>query len=121
MKSDPHPATNIYSYFTYSQIPVLNLSATITGTYLQTSYINGVVGGINISRVFFKGKVQTGLGYRYVDNQIPENLTDLRQHMAEFNFSWQFYKKMILSMNYEGTFEDQYSYNMIYVQVRKRF
>jgi hypothetical protein len=121
MKSDPHPSTNVYSYLTYSQIPFLKLSATISGSYLQTSYINGVVGGINISRDFFKGKVQTGLGYRYVDNQIPENLTNLRQHMAEFNFSWQFYKKMYLSVNYEGTFENQYRYNMVYAQIRKRF
>jgi len=121
MKSDPHPSTNVYSYLTYSQIPVLKLSATVSGTYLQSSYINGIVGGINISRDFFKGKVYTGIGYRYIDNQIPENLTSLRQHMAEFNLSWQFYKKMILSMNYEGTFESQYQYNMIYLQVRKRF
>jgi hypothetical protein len=121
MKSDPHPSTNIYSYFTYSQIPVLKLTATISGTYLQSNYINGIVGGVNISRDFFKGKVSTGLGYRYVDNQIPENLTNLKQHMAEFNFSWQFYRKMILSVNYEGTFEKQDRYNMVYVQVRKRF
>lgn len=121
LKSDPHPSKNVYSYITYSQIPFLKLSATISGTYLQSGYINGLIGGISISRDFFKGKVQTGLGYRYVDNEIPENFTNLRQHMAEFNFSWQFYKKMILSVNYEGTFENQYKYNMVYVQVRKRF
>jgi hypothetical protein len=121
MKSDPHPSTNLYSYFTYSQIPGLKLTATISGTYLKSSYINGIIGGINLSRDFFKGKIQTGIGYRYIDNEIPENLSKIKQHMADLNFSWQFYKKMVLSANYEGTLEDPYRYNMIYLQVRKRF
>lgn len=121
MKSDPHPSTNLYSYFTYSQIPVLKLTATVSGTYLQSSYINGLIGGLNLSRDFFNGKIQTGIGYRYIDNEIPENLIKIRQHMADLNFSWQFYRKMVLSVNYEGTYEDIYRYNMIYLQVRKRF
>jgi hypothetical protein len=121
MKSDPHPSKNLYSYLTYSQIPVLKISATISGTYLKSNYINGMVGGINISRDFFSGRVNTGAGYRYIDNEIPENNSKLRQHMIDFNCSWQFYKKMILSMNYEGTFENEFRYNMVYLQVRKRF
>ena len=121
MKSDPRPSKNIYSYFTYSQIPVLKISATITGTYLQSSYMNGIVGGINISRDLFNGKVNTGAGYRFIDNKIPENLSDLRQHMLDLNLSWQFYRKMVLSMNYEGTFENEFRYNMVYLQVRRRF
>lgn len=121
MKSDPNPSTNLYSYFTYNQIPVLKLTATISGTYYKSSYINGIIGGINVSRDFFRNKLQTGIGYRYVDNDIPENLTTIRQHIAEFNLSWQIYKKMILSMNYEGTFEKPYRYNMLYLQLRQRF
>jgi hypothetical protein len=121
MKSDPHPSTNLNSYFTYSQIPILKLSATLSGTYLKSSYINGLIGGINISRDFFSGKLQTGIGYRYIDNEIPENLIKIQQHMADLNLSWQFYKKMVLSLNYEGTFENPSRYNMIYLQVRKRF
>ena len=121
IKSDPHPSTNIYSYLTYSQIPVLKLTATISGTYLQSNYINGIVGGINISRDLFNGKVNAGAGYRYIDNKMPESLSELRQHLIDGNLSWQFAKKMVLSFNYEGTVEKDYRYNMLYLQVRKRF
>jgi hypothetical protein len=121
MKSDPRPSTNMYSYLTYSQIPVLKISATISGTYLQSNYMKGIVGGINISRDLFNGKVSTGAGYRYIDNELPENLTELQQHMLSFNLSWQFYRKMVLSMNYEGTFENEFRYNMVYLLVRRRF
>ncbi len=121
MKSDPNPSTNIYSYLTYSQVPLLKLTATISGTYLQSSYINGLVGGINISRDLFNGKVNTGAGYRFIDNKMPESLSELRQHLFDCNLSWQFGKKMVLAINYEGTVEKDYRYNMVYLQVRKRF
>lgn len=121
MKSDPRPSKNAYGYFTYNQIPGINVTATLSGTYIESGYLNGIIGGINLTREFFEGKLQTGLGYRYIHNEIPENLTTIVQQMGEANLTWLFYKKMSLSINYEGTMESAVRYNMLYVQVRKRF
>lgn len=121
LKSDPHPSKNINGYLTYSNIPGVNLSGTISATYLISSHMTGKVAGINLYRDFFKGKVQPGIGYRYVNYRLPENLLNIIQNIAEANLSWQFYKKMAFSVNYEGTFEETDIYNRVYIQLRKRF
>jgi hypothetical protein len=121
LKSDPHPSKNIYSYLTYSQIPGLHISTTLSATYLESNYMNGKILGISMTRDLLEGKIQTGLGYRFVDYRLPENLLTIKQNIGEANLSWQFSRKMSFSVNYEGTFEQKARYNRIYFQIRKRF
>jgi hypothetical protein len=121
LKTDPHPSKNVYGYLSYSQIPGVNITATLSATYLETSYLNGKVLGANISRDFFLGKLYLGAGYRYIDYRYPETLSGSIQNIGEMNLSFQFAKTMSFSANYEGTFDTQYKYNMIYLQLRKRF
>ena len=121
LKSDPHPSRNLYGYFTYTQVPGLNISATISGTYIESSFVNSKIAGLNILKDFTGGKVQTGIGYHLVDNSLPENQNDVIQHIGEVNLYWQFYKKFSLSVNYEGTFESSNTYNRLYLQIRSRF
>ena len=121
LKSDPHPSRNLYSYFTYSRIPLVNMSATLSATYFESGYMNGKIFGLTLSRDFFKGKVQTGAGYRYVDYRLPENSLDILQNIGELSLSWQPFKNMFFSMNYEGTFEQTNRYDRLYLQLRQRF
>jgi len=120
-KSDPHPSRNVYGYLTYTQIPGLNVSLTLSGTYLESNYLNGKILGASVSRDLFQGKLQTSLGYRYVDYTLPENKLNILQNIGEMSLYWQFTKKMSLSVNYEGTFEKHDKYNRLYLQLRKRF
>ncbi len=120
-KSDPHPSRNLYGYLTYTQIPGVNISLTLTGTYLESNYLNGKVLGASVSRDFFQGKLQTSIGYRYVDYSLPENTLNILQNIGEMSLYWQFSKKMSFSVNYEGTFEKHDKYNRLYLQLRKRF
>jgi hypothetical protein len=121
LKSDAHPSKNFYGYFTYSQIAGTTMSATLSATLLQSGYINGQVYSFNLSDDLFKGKVQAGIGYRYVQNKLPETLVNLPQHIGEMSIWWQITKKMSFSVNYEGTFEKQDRYNRFYLQLRQRF
>jgi len=121
LKSDPHTSRNIYSYLTYNQIPGVDITATISATLLESAYLNGMIYSLNLSRDLFKSKVQTGIGYRYVDYRLPENLLSIPQSIAEANLSWQMFDKISLSVSYEGTFEKQDHYDRFYFQIRKRF
>jgi hypothetical protein len=121
LKSDPNPSRNIYGYLTYSNIPGINVALTLSGTYTESSYMNGQIYGANVSRDFFKDKLQTSLGYHYVDYTMPESSLKEIQHIGEINFYWQLPAKMAFGINYEGTFEQQYKYHRIYLQLRKRF
>lgn len=121
LKSDPHPSRNVYGYFTYTRVPVVNLSATISGSYLESSYLISKIAGLTLLKDFPGGKIQTGMGYSFVDNTLAESQSDLIQHIGEINLYWLFSKTLSLSVNYEGTFEPDGSFNRIYLQLRNRF
>jgi hypothetical protein len=120
LKSDPHPSSNIYGYLTYSRIPGINMTGTLSGTYLRSAFMSGVIAGANLYRDLAGGKLQAGFGYRYVGYKLPESSMDIKQNIAEVSLSL-VVKKLLLSLNYEGTFEKSDLYNRIYAQVRIRF
>jgi len=121
LKSDPVPSRNLHTWVTYSQIPLINLSATLSATYIESSHMNGMTGGINLNRDFLTGKLQTGIGYRYMNYKLTETLSGIVRNIAEIRFSWIFYKNYSVALNYEGTFEQKNTYNRIYLQARMRF
>jgi hypothetical protein len=121
LKADPNPSKNLYGYLTYYQIPGINASVTISGTYLESNYLNSKIIGMNVSKDFFKGKFYTDLGYRYMDYKYTEGLLNTVQHIGEMGIYMQLFKKLSLSVNYEGTFEKQNKYNRVYLQIRRRF
>jgi hypothetical protein len=121
LKSDPNQSKNVSGYFTYSRIPALNITATLTGSYLESSYLKGKIFGASISRDLFSGKLQLSGGYRYIDYNYTESTQASLQNIGEANLSWQFLNTMSLSVNYEVTFEKSDQYNRLYLQLRKRF
>ena len=121
LKSDLNHSKNIHSYITLSQIPFLNMSITLTGTYLNSSYINGKIIGVTASQNFFQGKLQSSLGYNHINNELPESMGIINQNIVSANLSMQVLKKIYFSVFYEGTFEKSNQNNRIFLQVRKRF
>jgi hypothetical protein len=121
LKSDPKPSRNVYGYVTYSNLPGIKAALTVSGTYLESSYMNGLIYSGGLTKDFLNGKMEAGLGYRYVDYTMPESNTKEIQNIAEANLFWLFAGKMSLGINYEGTFENVNHYNRVYLQLRKRF
>jgi len=121
IKSDLHPSVNANGYLTYTNIPGINVSATLSGTYLETSYMNGYVVGLNLNRDFLEGIMQTGIGYRRIDYTLPESNTTILQNIAEININLLLAKSVLVGAYYEGTIEPADMYNRIYFQIRKRF
>jgi hypothetical protein len=121
LKADPHPSKNLYGYFTWSQISGQNISATLSGTYIESNYLNGETVGVNINSDLSKGKVQVGAGYHLMNYKLPESQITLLQHVGELNLSAQLGWNMSFSVNYEGTFEKSDKYSRVYFQLRKRF
>jgi len=121
LKSDPRSSRNIYGYLSYYQIPGLLVNFTLTGTWLESAFMNGKVLGADITKDLFQGRIQAGIGYRYTDYTLPENKLSILQNTGTMSLFWQFARKMSFSANYEGTFEKHDKYNRLYLQFRKRF
>ncbi|MFA5970890.1 MAG: hypothetical protein WC780_00965 [Lentimicrobiaceae bacterium] len=120
-KTDPKPSKNLYSYLTYSNLPWINASATISATFMNTSYINGSIYSLGLSREIVPGKLSGGVGYRFVDYKFVNSEMPLIQNMAEMDLTWRIMKKLSFSLNYEGTFEKSRNYNSIYLNITQRF
>jgi len=120
-KNDPKPSKNLYSYVTYNKVPWVNASATISATFLHTSYLYGKIYSLGLTRDLVPGKLFGGLNYRFVDYDFVSNETPLVQNMAEMNITWRIMKKLSCSVNCEGTFEKGANFESIYLNITQRF
>lgn len=120
-EDDPKASMNGYLYASYSNIPGINASATLSATLLQTSYLSGNVYAASLSRDILKQKVNASITYRYQDYKFEHSETSLLQHTGELSLNWNIIRKLSLSANYEGTFDKDYTFNRIYLQLAKRF
>lgn len=119
-KDDPKAATNAYLYSSFYNLPFLN-SVTLSGTFLETSYLTGKVYSLSFNKGLLKNKVDATLAYRYQDYLFNRSEASTIQHTGELGLHWYIMKQLSLSANYEVTFDDTYNYNRIYLQLSKRF
>lgn len=120
-KQDSRPTKNLYSYITYSDLPVLHATATLSATLMEAPYLNGQIYSLGLSRDLLPGKIYGGFNYRFVKYKFGSSTDQLIQHMAEINLSLRVMKKLLCSMNYEGTFETQRNFNQVYINLTQRF
>jgi hypothetical protein len=121
-KPDPLPAENLYGYITYSQIPGIKTSVTVSTMLMRTSYVNGSVYSAGLSKDLVSGKLYLGLTYRYLDyHYLGTSDIPTFQNMGEFNLTWRIIKKLFFSVYYEGTFEKITQYHNLYAQMSMGF
>jgi len=120
-KDDPRPTKNLNGSVTYSRVPGIGASVTASATWIETNYLNGIVYGLGISRSILSNKLSGGIKYRYVDYLYRNTEMALIQQVGEVNLSWMVYRKLSLSVFYEGTFENENPYHRIYINISQRF
>jgi len=108
-----NPTSNAITYLTYSKLPFIDTSVTLTGTALNISTNSGYIYGINISKDFFDGKLSVDGEYRKA--QI------FNQDIAELDFLWHISEKFILSLNTEITWDNDLTLGRIFVHFSRRF
>ena len=121
MTKDLNPNENLNGFISINQLPWIKATATVTANFLKTSYLDGKIFEIRLSRDIFKGKLYGDLNYRFIDYSFLNSNSTLIQHIAQANLSWQFKNKFSLSADYELTFENVSKYHRIYLSFSKRF
>jgi hypothetical protein len=117
---DPRPSRNLHGYITYARVPGILVSATVSATYLESAFLIGTIYSAGISRELVPGKLQAGISYRHIDYDYTTTDLPIVQNMGELNLTWRVYKKLSLSIYYEGTFEDVRRYNRVFVNLTQR-
>lgn len=120
-KNDVRPTKSLHGYCTFAKIPGIDAALSLTTTLLETGYMDGMIIGAGISRVFLSGRLSTGLGYKYVNYDYIQWDSKTTQHIPEVNLNWRLLKKLSCSLYFEGTFEKSSIFNRVYINITQRF
>lgn len=122
-KSDLVPSVNANTFLSFTEVPWIEAYATLDVTYLKSNYVNGKVYGASLSRDLLEGKLYGEMKYRLVQYDYTNSSSTLLQNIAECSFSWRMAKKLMLSVDVEGTFEPKPIGNSvrIYLNLTRRF
>jgi hypothetical protein len=102
-------------------VPGINAGVTLSVTVLEAAYLNGNIYSAGLNKDIIPGKLSGGFSYRMVDYKYTSAEFDIPQHIGDFNLYWRIWKKLSLSLNYEGTFEEAKAFNRVYVNLSQRF
>ena len=120
-QDDPQPTRNLHGYATLTRLPQIGGALTGTVTWMESAYLNGMIYGGGYDREFISGKLSAGVNYHYVDQTYSMNEEAVNQHVAEASLFWSIWRKLSLSVNYEGTFEKAATYHRMYLNLSQRF
>jgi hypothetical protein len=103
-KSDLNLSKNLNTYISFSRIPWVKASATISANVLQTNYLNSKMVGIRLNKELVKGVLNGELNARLLDYQYQNSEQHILQQMVGGSLSVNISRKLTFFAYYEGTF-----------------
>ncbi|HSW55502.1 MAG TPA: hypothetical protein VLH59_10445 [Ignavibacteriaceae bacterium] len=102
---DLKPSNNYGGYITYSQIPGIETSATVSFNRLSSSYTEGDIWSASLNRPIVYG-FDIMLGYRFTNYKFRSGIEELKQNSVSINLNTYLLKPVLLNFTYEGIFEN---------------
>jgi hypothetical protein len=119
-KSDIKPARNFGAYAGYSEIPGIYITPTISYTKLITSYIDGGVAGLRLSRSF-GSFFDLSVYYRNTQYKFYSTIGNLNQNSISLDLSTLLLNPVFFTISYEGIFEKNNTSGRILLDLTTRF
>ncbi|MBK6619810.1 MAG: hypothetical protein IPG32_02635 [Saprospirales bacterium] len=121
-KSGENDSKNLNSFLTFSRVPLLNISASLTANLLQTGYLNSKMFGLRISREIVKGKLSGDLYVRMVDYHYKNYEYTTSQYIGGVDFNLRITRNLGFYVFYEGALDDEKRiYHLFNTKVIQRF
>ncbi len=120
-EGDARRTNTFRGYATYTRLPLIKASFSISANLMQTGYLDGQVYGARLTKDLAKGKLFATLNYRMVNFDYINTSSQLNQHISEIDLAYRFNKKLYLSVNFETTFQEENNYNRVYLNLRRKF
>ena len=104
---------NAISYLTYSKLPFIDASLTLTGTALKTANLSGFIYGGSLYKDFLGGNLSAEIEYR--------KAPIFEEDIAELSLMWRITKNLMLSGNVEATYEQNNILTRVFFNIAQRF
>jgi hypothetical protein len=121
LKKDIKPSKNFNAYLTYSQVPILDISSTVSYSYLASNYVDGSIYGIRLSKYLTFIDYSLSASYTKVEYNYLSSASKLSQNNLTLDLSGRIIEQLFLSCSYEGIFEEQMNYSRILIDLSLRF
>lgn len=118
---DARETKNLHTYLHLARVPWLNVAASLSATIIATPYMDGNVYSLSCYKDFLQGRLNTNIGYRYVDYFYLSGEFTQQQHMTEIGVGYRLTGKLFLNLNTEQSFEKTLSTHRVYLSVTQRF
>jgi hypothetical protein len=112
-KGDPVPSRNLIATLTEPDIPLVDLSASISYNKITGSYLNGTVYGINLTKYIPFNISSLSLGYQRVNYSFGSSATALLQNVGTVQASMRVFGQLFLNLYYEGIYSHQTTYGTL--------
>jgi len=119
-RDNPNESKNLYTYITYTSIPYINASATVSSTLVRSSFLKGNIYRVGMQKNLFDDHLQTEVSYRFLDYTYGNPGVNLDQQMLGIRLGSSVSRKLSLSVNYEVTFQKTNTLTRIYANVIQR-
>jgi len=101
---------NFNGYLTYSQVPALDISTTVSYSNLISSYVDGAIYGIRLSKYLSFIDYSLSVSYTKVEYNYLSSISKLNQNNLSVDLSGRIMEQLYFSCSYEGVFEAQMNY-----------
>jgi hypothetical protein len=119
-KHDLKPARNFGGYINYSEIPLVNITPTVSYTKIITSYVEGGVAGLRLSRAI-TDNIDLSVFYRNTQYKFSNSIASINQNSVSVDLSTILFNPVFLSLSYEGIFESTSTNGRILLDLTTRF
>jgi hypothetical protein len=119
-KNDIKPTRNFGGYISYSQIPVIEITPTVSYTKLITSFIEGGVAGLRLSRSL-GSYFDLSVYYRNTQYKFYSTISNLNQNSVSVDLSTILFNPVFFTISYEGDFEQKSTSGRILLDLTTRF
>jgi len=119
-RGDLKPSNNYGGYITYSSIPGIETSATLSFNRLSSSYTEGDIWSATLNRSIGFG-FDVMLGYRFTNYKFRSGIEELKQNSVSINLNTYLLKPVLLNFTYEGIYENERTSGRLLVNLTYRF
>ncbi|HEY4754822.1 MAG TPA: hypothetical protein VIH28_02085 [Ignavibacteriaceae bacterium] len=112
---------NFNGYLTYSQVPALDISTTVSYSNLISSYVDGAIYGIRLSKYLLFIDYSLSVSYTKVEYNYLSSISKLNQNNLSVDLSGRIMEQLYFSCSYEGVFEAQMNYSRVLIDLSLRF
>ena len=119
-KGDIKPARNFGGYLTYSEIPLVGITPTVSYDKLITSYIQGGVAGLRLSRDI-GSNFDLSVYLRNTQYKFYSSIAKLSQNSISVDLSTFLFNPAFFTISYEGIFENPLTTGRILLDLTTRF